>query len=611
MPENEKTKWASRISHADKYYESWATRFRCARLEEYWRGFQFNFKALDPEGQLPYTLNMFFSTLEIKLASYSFSDIRFVVQPKPQKMDYNIELAIASAEAKSDALNTIISNPRANFQDEIEAALKDSFFRFGVIEVGYGADWVTNPNAGRPLFESDVDPDADPEKAKILVQPERVPENELVYAKRIDASRFRIGGVEGRYLHQCNWYGYYDFYYTDDLKASKALRNTEKLEVGSHRTTEFDEEITKLTASDEEKDLLKSGNLIKVWKLYDNRSKTCILYEPLNDVILYESPFTRDRILDLRWTPDLKGWYPVPPAFQWFSPQDEINEARNMMRSFRRRFVDQYQAQEGMVEEEELDKFELARDGAIIKTKKGDAIQPIQKPTQGSVVPETMIVGKDDFVLMSGSSADAFGVGDRVTATQTMEVSRRTQVRENREQIKVSRWISKIGATLLATAQEKFISGLWVKSSIDGGETFGMEVQEKSVIWQYIASQQLQDGVDYDVDVLITSMSPVANEDEKRKFMEFQAVLAQYPQISFSPTLVREAAYRIGYRNERVIKEAQTMALIMMTGMMAQAGAAQNGGTEGTGNRAAQMKTAQMTPNTGEQITNQIAGQLN
>jgi hypothetical protein len=213
--------------------------------------------------------------------------------------------------------------------------------------------------------------------------------------------------------------------------------------------------------------------------------------------------------------------------------------------------------------------------------------------------------GKDDFILVSGSSSDDFGTGDRITATQSMEISRRHAVRQTREQITVARWLARIGAEILNTAQEKFVLGLWVKSSVDGGEMFAGEMQEKSIAWQYIMSQQLQDGVDYDVDVLLTSMSPVANEDEKRKFLEFLAVTAQYPQVALSPTLIRETAVRVGYRNEKVIKEMQTMALITMLG--AQQGM-NMGGEEG--NRQAQKTTAQMTPNTGEQIRQQLGGQL-
>jgi hypothetical protein len=90
--------------------------------------------------------------------------------------------------------------------------------------------------------------------------------------------------------------------------------------------------------------------------------------------------------------------------------------------------------------------------------------------------------------------------------------------------------------------------------------------------------------------------------------MEFLAITAQFPQIAMSPTLIREAAYRVGYRNEKVIKEMQTMALMTTLGSMMQGGVP--GEAVAGANRQSQKTTAQMTPNTMEQITNQIAGQM-
>lgn len=604
MSELKISPWKSRTQSAERHYEKWEKAFQCETTEKYRRGKQWQDIACADEK--PYVVNMVYSTIENKLSTYSFAEIRYVVAPKPSKADYSLEEASAAAQMKSDVVNTIVSNPKANFQLEVEAALVDSFFRFGVLEVGYSADWLTNPNGGKPLFASDQEstdpPQPGTEEDEVLKEPDQIPQNELVYVKRIHAKRFRVGGIEGRYLSQCNWCGYYDFYYVEDLKASKILQNTDQIE-STHVSRESEAEYS--TLPNEVRDLLKAGDMVKVWKIFDNRRKACILWVEENDLVIYEKPFKRLPLLDLRWSIDENGWYPIPPVFQWISPQDEINEARQMMRSYRRRFVDQYQYVEQTVTEEEIEKFEQAKDGALIKVKRDEAIRPISKPSLNAVIPETSMNGKDDFILVSGSSSDDFGVGDRITATQSMEISRRHAVRQTREQIIVARWLGKVGMEILMQAQEKFVLGLWVKSSTDSGEMFAGEMQVKAPIWQYLSAQDLSDGVDYDVDVLLTSMSPVANDDEKRKFMEFLAITAQFPQIAMSPTLIREAAIRVGYRNEKVIKEMQTMALMTTFGAMNGMIPAEQGG-----NQQAQKTTAQMTPNTMEQIRNQMGAQL-
>src|ERR1044071_4312913 len=187
--------WKGRIASANKFYEQWENRYRCKTLERYYRGFHWE---ADSGKEGTYTLNMVYSTLEIKLASYTFSNIQFHLKPKPNKSDYNLEFAIQSAQLKEDCINTIVSNPNGRFADEVEAALKDSFFRFGILETGYSADWITNPNVGKPLFDTDVDPNSsNSSDPKIIRQPDEIPQNELVYFKRIPAQRFRVGGIEG------------------------------------------------------------------------------------------------------------------------------------------------------------------------------------------------------------------------------------------------------------------------------------------------------------------------------------------------------------------------------------------------------------------------------
>lgn len=600
MPDTSKrTNWKERIDSAERYYRKWATKFMCSKLERYYRGFHWvaNESETQPAG---YTLNMVMTTLEIKLASYSFQNLQFKLKPRPNKSDFNLEFAIQSAQVKEDCLNTIVGNPNGMFCDEIEAALKDSFFRFGILEVGYAAEWILNPNAGKPLYKSDIDPSYQTDEPVVVKEPEMVPQNELVYFKHIPALRFRVGGIEGRYLERSNWFGYYDFYDVNDIKSSKILKNTDDLTTISHRTDDFDE-----FASEEFNELCKKGDLLKVWKLWDTRAKTVNLYDPTNDVILYSAPYKRCPIFDLRWIRDTLGWYPIPPVFNWISPQDELNESRQQLRSYRRRFTAQNYAVEGQIDQDELDKYEEAKDGAVIKIKREGAIGAIPNSPLSQVVPEAMVVGKDDFVLVSGTSSESMGQADRITATQSIEIAKRFGVRESREQVKVANWIVKVGREALLLAQDKFITGLWIKSSQNTGESIMGAVQVNNQVWQYMMSQDLEDGIDFDVDVQLTSMSPLDNDAEKQKFIEFVAMLSKFPQIALSPKMIREAAYRIGYRNEEIIRELQATALLSTMGQMA--GAL----PQGDGARTAQMRVDQMVPPNMAETQSQLDGQLN
>lgn len=598
--------WQQRLKSANTYHDTWADKYKCKILEDYYRGFQRPGLPLDDQLS-SYTLNLIDSTIEIKLAGFSFQNIQFHISPKPSHSDFNFELAVQSAQLKEDCLNTIISTQKDNFCSELEDSIVDSFFRFGVIEVGYSADWITNPNAGKPLFLTDIDVNASQSDEPVVVkQPDRIPQNELIYFKRIPAARFRVGGIEGRYLHQSNWFGYYDFYYADDIKSSSVLSNTNQIQTVSARSTDWTGESE---TAEEFNELLRKGDLIKIWKLWDNRSKSCKLYDEANDIILYEKPFKRIPVFDLRWKRERYGWYPIPPVFHWISPQNEMNDSREQLRSYRRRFTSQQYAIEGQVDQEEIDKYEEGRDGAVIKVKRQGAIGPIQKDPLTNVVSQAMIVGKDDFITMSGTSSESMGQADRITATQSIEISRRFGVREAREKVRIANWITRIGREGLMTAQDKMIAGLWIKSQNDPGESILGEVKLNNESWNYVLSQDISDGIDFDIAIQLTSMSPLDNDSEKTKFIEFISLIKRFPELAMSPLLIRETAYRVGYRNEKVIRELQATSLLASLGQMAQGGATA-GGQGPTGEATAQQIVAQQEPPNAEEVQNQIDGQL-
>jgi hypothetical protein len=121
----------------------------------------------------------------------------------------------------------------------------------------------------------------------------------------------------------------------------------------------------------------------------------------------------------------------------------------------------------------------------------------------------------------------------------------------------------------------------------------------------------LDDGYEFKLLVDVSSTSPAQNEVEKTKFIEFISILKNFPELAMSPLLIREAAYKVGYRNERVIREMQNAALLQM--MAAQGGGAPAAGgpqqsAGGTGEM--QRVSEQNTPPTQDDINNQLNNQL-
>jgi hypothetical protein len=353
------------------------------------------------------------------------------------------------------------------------------------------------------------------------------------------------------------------------------------------------------------------GGISKVYHIWDFISgKRLLLLDGSH--ILFEDTFERHPFSTIRWDERESSWYPIPPVFQWISPQDEINEAREQMRSYRRRFTRKFQAVESSIAEEEIEKFASGPDGSIIFTRQKDAITPIENPAIGATIETSLVIAKDDFNIVSGTSSEARGQADRTTATQAKIIDARSNIRESAEQIDFSDFICSVGRETLLQAQERLTSGMWIKLTAD--PTINPNPDEsKRPVYQAVTSQVIDDGYDFQINIDVANASPTMQQDEKQKFIEFLSIVNNFPQIVMSVTLVREAAYRCGYRNEKVITEMQKAAIMAQMAQSVQAQSQGPGGPSPGGDNAnnqAKGVLAQQSPNTAAQVDAQMTQQL-
>lgn len=598
--------WRERLAGMNRAYEQWEKRFYCDVTERYYEGEQW--KSQFELGSRPYVINKFYENIQIKISEFIPTFPEFLVSAKPSSEQFDLESAASSSNLKQDVLNTIIQDLRNNFSEEIELAYKDHFFRFGIIECGYSADWILNPRADKPLLARDANKDVRGERGRrIKFEPKELPSNERIYFKHIGAKRFRVGGLDHKYLDRCSWYGYWEWVRKDDLLALPGIMNREKIEQAESVAPDPQTET-----SDRPIDKYKTG-AIKMWHLWNNQSQGELLVLDSPVVTIFQRKFKRRAIFDFR--PDMRliteGFYPIPPAYHWISPQDETNEVREQLRAHRRRFTRKYQVIEGRCDDEEIEKFENGADGALIKVKVENAITAIMDANLDPATNESIQTANDDMNHIAGISDAERLVADRMTATQSNQIQGQTTTRQSKDRDRLVKWISAIGREALMLAHEKFTIGTWVKLTSSEGGIF-QDYQANQGAYHWVSAEDLNDGYDYDVVVSVTSISRTAQEEEKAAFLEFLAVLTQYPQIAFSPILVREAAYRCKYRNEKVIQEMQKQAMVMELGRQQQMQQQSQGqppqGMPQPGNNG-QQRIAQATPNTMERIRNQMGNQ--
>jgi len=617
--------WLPRIKKADTYFDNWSTKFKCDTLEEYFYGFQWTADGIPPVKYDRYVINYVFSTLEIKKPSILFKNVAFRVKPKPAGAEFDFMASAQRARNREDALNTVISDPENEFNEEIEQFIVDAFFRFGVMEVGYSANWVENPNAGKPILKSDNDPYADADAPdNTLREPPELPENERIYFKRIMPWRFRVGGLDGTTFKKCSWVGYYDFFRLEDLKANKNLKNLDKLEASGvfrTRSEDFGGSTIDIQSPENEEDL-KNGDLLKCWIIFDPRKREKLIITT-SGVTILQKKYKNLPIVSLKFIEKLRGWYPVPLVFNWKHPQDEINEARDQQRAHRRRARRIYLMQNGTFEtDEEVAKLENGPDMTFVETQgpPADKIKPLENAPLDNIVTQDLMTSDADMNKISGTPGDYRASSDRTTATQASIVDQRAQLRETRAREQVASSLNKIGRLALITIQEHFTSAFWVAVRTNrNNEDFMGEFQAAQEEWRQLTTPDLGKDLDFEVNISLDSISPVENDLTKKAFVEFLSLLNNFPQLAFDPVLVREAAYRCNYRNEKVIARMAQMAMLAQLGQLAaaknslmQQGAmgAPGEGAGGAPNNMAQTRVQQMLPPDQGQIQTQLAGQL-
>lgn len=599
--------WQAKIRNATRYRQEFEQRFKCKTNVDYYEGFQWKNLGINDQYR-PYTLNLVFSTISIKLSSLIFQNPQALITPRPGSSNYNYLEAIDSALLKQDTLNTVIENPNAHFSDVSELAALDMFFRgVGIAEVGYAADW-RNPSKRPPVLTShfDTNQNTSIEKQKILEELE-VPESEYIYFKHIPGNRWLVSTSDDPFLKNCSWCGYHSYMYAATLTHTKELNLPKDAEIDMLYSSDYSMDSYFRDPDDEKTYRLKmsKGKMLKVFNIWDNETNERLLFlDGHFDEPMWSTNYERLPFGECKGPTRTEGWYCIPPVFQWLSPQDEVNQAREQMRNYRKRFTRKFQALKARVDPTELEKFATEQDGLVIEVKERDAIAPIQNPEVGITIETGFQHAKDDFDSISATSAAARQESTSESATQSKIKDARAQIRESAEQIKFSKFLKQLMREALLQAQENLAMGLWVKYTQDPMDSLFGEV---SIVpaYRYVTAQQIDDGYDFEVDIDVVNANPITQEEELKKLITFLSIVNQYPIVALSPPLIMEVAFKCGYRNLKVIRQIQQMAILSQVGNIQ----ANNPSAAQNSANMSKQTIANAAPNTGQEIENQLQSQ--
>lgn len=547
--------WNERISSAKKTYSSWSDEFDVPRLEKYYRGKQWR-GTPEEDARQRYVINLVYSSLEVNKPSLVFHNPRVRMQPRPGRDDPNSNIE-ARARLCEDTVQSIIDDPDVEFMSETSLALHEAHFAFGIIEVGYTADWIDNPDAGKPVLKEDGEtPLRDSDGADVL-HPDKVLRNgskEQIYIKRIPAHTFLVSMSNKNSLKRNDWAGYYEWHYVEDIKRNPLYKNTGGIKATGVIADDF------RPSSLDKDDVDKKHGMVKLWKIWDFRTMTRMVIADGHNKVLLEEPFSFCPFAVLKFHEILDSFYPMPPVSQWLMPQDEINETRESQRAHRRRFYRRYTALRGSITDEELDKLETGGDGVVAFIEIPNGIAPLQDAPMGSDVWQNLDVSKLDYLGVTGIGGDQRGVAESETATQASIIDQRSRIRESAARTRVSDWLAQIARLMLLTVREKMQLPFWVTRNADPNNPQAQ--LEVATTWSEITSEDLG-STDMDVFIELSSMSPIAEEAQRLAWNQVLALLTN-PQLlmilASSEIILRKTMALYGVKSEREIREIQNVA---------------------------------------------------
>jgi hypothetical protein len=517
--------WEGRLVRSNKVYDRWEERYECQRLDDYYEGKQWRGMSED-EAKQKYVINMVFATVETQLPTLMFSKPKIKTEARPDHEETAQSQAGDRATLIEQTLQTQIDNPAMHFGFETTLSLRDAYSRFAIVEVGYSADWIENPNAGKPVLDDENKPQFDPDRPKKPLVEEKYAlkpgTKESLYIKRLDPAHFRASPGHNN-IHMNDWVAHYDWVPIEDVRNNPSYGNRARglQATGSLSPTDNDAEGD--TYEKDESEVQARAGMVKLWTIHDLRAKAKHVYAEGHTTLLVEDkPYKTLPYSVMKFFERRNAFYPQPPIYNWLGPQDEINETREMQKVHRRRALRRY-LYEGEMDPKELEKLETGPDMVAVKVPRVNPpmMVPLQDaPLHPSSTTEELAVTQNDLNIIAGVTGEQRNQPTSPTATQANIMNARSQVRESHARSIVALWLADIALVMLLTMREKMRLEFMVKRSVDpfSAPADPKQVQDKAKLWQEISAEDIDD-LDVDISIDVSTLSPVAQEAQRNSWM--------------------------------------------------------------------------------------------
>ena len=613
-PTKEFRRWKHRISCARKLRKDWEHDFQVEKCEQFYLGKQQ--KGL-PAGVK--TINHFIATINTTIPGLLFDSPRFLARPKPGHMAPSSKEEAKIAEGVLDS----IAKQDGNLENAAHLALLQNFWRIGVIKCIYDPSLEPNPNAGKPVFETDAsgnvifDPNtqapmtmADPITGEEMLEPDQVMSDETYRWEWVD-SRNMLLPDDGPDMKKWRWLGEEIEVELDEAKEDERFP--------AHLRARFKDSGKKVEdadgyANDGNEDTEGYEACFRYVECYDLKKKRWYILADGSDIneFLLEEPLP-EGIEDHPYA-ILPGWlintgpepspWPLPYTNPWLYLQEEYNIRRLQMMEGAKRSARKVLYEKGMFEDsdEALKALQSNQDmQGVMVTDINRPPAPMAENSLNASITNDVPALLMDWRIVTGQTGMKMGVADADTATEATFVERASNLRDTELQKSVGRWLKTAGQKMWQLVKATLTLKMFIKLRGMDDQSIQRFMQsrygippEALAMFPALASQIVQKFGDetiepisredltfeVDIDIVPGSTKPRNLTVERQQWLEFLSLVATNPQLALSRTLLEETAAKYDFIDPAMVEEVHAMAMMMIQIKANQAGHAQGGGGE-------------------------------
>lgn len=571
--------WKKRITAAKDLYKKWEEEQRVKECYNYWRGDQLA-EPLDEFGRRRAQINKIHPEVRNNIPSIYFYKPFARLNAAPEAADDPGSTIEQDVQLLQDTVNHLIRDPRTTYRESTFIGLKEAHWSMAVVEVGYTAEFEDDPALPRPALKEKKDtkvakplpeepppapmtppgvgmgaPPLDPmapppemgmgagmppEPVPGLDTPIEIPEpgmgdelaslqseiaqlkagirEEKFFVKHIPSKQILVSISDMPIIQSNDWIGYWEDVNLEDVKESRAYKNTEGLKPNTGDPEKEKEEASYSEATG-------GTDKIRLYKIWDLRTYEKWVFAEGHDKELMRKKYKRLPLKILRFDIDPYHFYPRPPLLSKLGPQDEYNDSREYLRKIRLGTVPRYTYDEDAVDAIQLRKLESGEMGTYVPRKSGttNVFEPINQPSYSENAIQTLTLSDKEFADVGGVGGDARTAQSK-TATQAKIAETKDQVQDSFDRQVVAEWLASIAEELMYCAIDNMNMDQWVAINVVPETMYASQLtQQIEQTYKRINAEILSDaqaGVRWSVIIDVESLSPVSEEEKFQKWMQ-------------------------------------------------------------------------------------------